>query len=195
MERLYPLKQEDPRIAVLCIGNLLMRDEGVGPRVAAELNARFLFPAAVTVLDRATMGMSLLSEICEYAHILVVDAVDDTNFAPGTVVRFAPEDIAPYQAFHGAHDARFIDVLQAAELMGHKVEGSCVGVQVADITPEQLSVGLTPQVEAALPLLMHTVLEYLAKMGHVATDCVTGAQWTGERLEALLDSEDLLRCR
>ncbi|MDR3052894.1 MAG: hydrogenase maturation protease, partial [Coriobacteriales bacterium] len=63
------------RIAVLCIGNILMLDEGVGPRVAHELLERYSLPDTVEVLDRGTMGMSLLGEFKRFHTILVVDAV------------------------------------------------------------------------------------------------------------------------
>ncbi len=51
------------------------------------------------------------SELKRLDVVLLVDAVDDTGEPPGTLVTFLPEDIAPYEAFHGAHDARFVDVL------------------------------------------------------------------------------------
>ena len=86
---------EPERIAVMCIGNTLMLDEGVGPRVAEELLSRFSFPEHVDVLDCGTMGMSLLSVMRRYDVILVVDAVDNTGHPPGTVLNF-PRSIASY---------------------------------------------------------------------------------------------------
>ncbi|MDR0499761.1 MAG: hydrogenase maturation protease [Coriobacteriales bacterium] len=173
-------------IGIFCIGNMLMLDEGLGPRVAAELNASFAFPSNVQVLDAGTMGMSLLSEFKRFTDILVIDAVDKTGEPPGTVVTFLPEEIAPYQAFHGAHDTRFIDVLQASALMGHEVKGFCVGVQIANMSPEQFSIGLTPAVEDSLPLLLHTVLAYLKNKGITVVNKDTGCAWSGECVLATL---------
>ncbi|MDR3315129.1 MAG: hydrogenase maturation protease [Coriobacteriales bacterium] len=158
------------RIGILCIGNLLMLDEGVGSRVAAELLERYEFPSNVEVLDRGTMGMALLADLKRFDVVLVVDAVDNTGTAPGTVVTFLPEDIAPYQAFHGAHDTRFIDVLEAAALLDYKVEGHCLGVQVENMQPAQLTIGLTPPVEAAVPFLVECVLGFLEQRGCVPHD-------------------------
>ncbi|MDR2108019.1 MAG: hydrogenase maturation protease, partial [Coriobacteriales bacterium] len=171
----------DVRIAVLGIGNVLMLDEGLGPRVVAELNARVEFPPGVEVLDRATMGMALLAEMPAWDVMLVIDAVDNTGLAPGTVLSFAPEDIAAQQVFHGAHDTRFSDVLQAAALLGYQVEGHCLGAQVANMAPADYQIGLTPAVEAALPLLMHAALDFLAQRGVRAVDRKSGRAWDGER--------------
>ena len=149
------------RILILCIGNILLMDEGVGPRVAQELCERHELPEGVAVLDRGCMGMSLLTDLKGADKVLVVDAVDKTGFAPGIIVTFKPEDIAPYQAFHGAHDTRLVDVLQALELLGYQPEVDCLGVQIENMSPENFCIGLTPSVEAAVPVLVQSCLDYI----------------------------------
>jgi hydrogenase maturation protease len=156
-------------IGILGIGNVLMLDEGVGPRVVEELLAAYEFPPNVEVLDRGTMGMALLADFQRFDVLLVIDAVDNTGQPPGTVLTYLPEDIAPYEAFHGAHDTRFADVLAAAALLGHEVEGHCLGVQVANMSPAQLTIGLTPAVEAAIPFVLECVLGFLTQRGIQAT--------------------------
>lgn len=140
-----------------------MLDEGVGPRVAQELLATYRFPQNVEVLERGTMGMALLSDLKRFDVILLIDAVDDTGEDPGTVVTFLPEDIASYEAFHGAHDTRFIDVLEAAALLGYTPEAHCLGVQIENMSPAEYTIGLTPDVEAALPFLIECILGFLAQ--------------------------------
>jgi hydrogenase maturation protease len=99
--------------------------------------------------------------------MLVVDAIDGTGEEPGTVVRLSPDDIAPNQVLHSLHDIRFVDVLQAAELMGSPVVGECIAVQVQDMS--EISIGLTPAVEAAVPAAVAAVLTVLAERGIEAT--------------------------
>ena len=173
----------EKRIAVLCIGNILMLDEGVGPHVAARLHERFVFPSHVNVRDCAAMGMQLLSEFSSHEVILVVDAVDNSGHPPGTVVRFAPDELARYDTFHGAHDTRFVDVLEAAELLGHRPEGYCLGVQIENMSPAEFTIGLTPAVEAAVPQLMYHVLTFLSEQGAQVIDRSTGELWDGATVE------------
>jgi hydrogenase maturation protease len=142
-----------------------MLDEGVGPRVAAELLARYDFPSTVEVLDRGTLGMALLSDLKRFDVVLLIDAVENTGKPPGTVVTYLPEEIAPYEAFHGAHDTRFIDVLEAAALLGYTPEAHCLGVQVENMSPSEYTIALTPSVEAAVPFLIECVLAFLAQHG------------------------------
>jgi hydrogenase maturation protease len=142
-----------------------MLDEGVGPRVAAELLANFCFPDNVEVLDRATMGMALLADLKRFDVVLLVDATTATGKPPGTVVTFLPEEMASYEAFHGAHDTRFIDVLEAAALLGFTPEGHCLGIQVKNMSTATYTIGLTPAVEAAIPFAIECVLAFLAQRG------------------------------
>jgi len=184
------MPDNNERIAIIGIGSILMLDEGLGPCVAAELLKRYEFPENVAVLDRGTMGMQLLSEFSSCDVVLVVDAVDNTGNPPGTVVRFAPEDLARYDTFHGAHDTRFIDVLDAAELLGYRPEGHCLGVQVENMSPAELTIGLTPAVAAAVPLVLYSVLDFLCERGIEVIDRKTRKPWDGLTVEGGSATED-----
>lgn len=156
---------EEQRILVMGIGNVLMLDEGVGCRVIEELIARYEFPDNVTVQDSGTMGMMILNLFKEHDYIIVIDAVDGTGHEPGTVLRFSPEDIAPNTVRHSLHDTRFIDVLEAAEMIDCRPGGECVGIQIEEMNPADLTIGLTPAVEAAIEGAVDAVLTILGEMG------------------------------
>ena len=60
---------------VLGIGNILLRDEGVGVKVVEELERRYQFPPTVEVVDGGTSGMELLSRLDNKEHLILIDAV------------------------------------------------------------------------------------------------------------------------
>jgi len=153
------------RILLMGIGNVLMKDEGVGCRVAEELERRYEFPPGVDVTDSGTMGMTILNLFRDYDFVIVIDAVDGTGLEPGTVVRLSPDDIAPNQVRHSLHDTRLVDVLEAAELMGVRPQAECVGIQVKDMAPQDLTIGLSPAVEEAIDTAIDAVLTVLADRG------------------------------
>lgn len=172
------------RIIVLGIGNPLKRDEGVGVRVAEELMSRYEFPERVRLEDAGTMGMMLMPLFAEYDVMIVVDAVDNTGFEPGTVVLMTAEELAPNQVMHSLHDVRFVDVIQAADLIGYEIEARFVGVQVSDMSPEVAAVGLTDVVESAVPRAVDAVLELLSEYG-ITPWRREGSDPTAEMLKAL----------
>lgn len=89
------------KIAVFCVGNRLMLDDGIGPAVYDELVEHYEIPEEVDLYDLGCMTMKLLNKVDEYDFIITVDAVDGTDSEPGTVFRYKPEDIARTQDADG----------------------------------------------------------------------------------------------
>jgi hydrogenase maturation protease len=125
------------------------------------------FPDNVTLIDAGTMGMGILNLFRDCDYLLVIDAVDGTGEPAGTVVRMTPEDMAPNTIKHSMHDMRLVDVLEAAMLMGTRPEVDCIGIQILDM--DGIAVGLTPDVEAAVPRAVEAALTVLAERGIEAT--------------------------
>ena len=79
-------------ILVLGIGNILLRDEGVGVHVVRAME-NLPLPDGVELLDGGTAGADLLDAISDRRKLIVVDALD-ADVPPGTIVRMKPEDLA-----------------------------------------------------------------------------------------------------
>ncbi|MCL2882952.1 MAG: hydrogenase maturation protease [Coriobacteriia bacterium] len=153
------------RLTVLCVGNLLMHDEGLGPRVASELLSSYQLPDNVLVLDRGVMGMAILADLRAADKVLIVDALDHTGFAPGTVLSFTPDQMASYSGLKGAHDLRLTDVLAAAALVGIDPKVDCLGVQVKEINSLEAHIGLSLPLEDAIPAVLVAIEGWLADQG------------------------------
>lgn len=160
------------KVKVICIGNELLMDEGVGPAVARYLLSRYRFPDGVEILDRACMGMAIISDLRDCDFALVLDAVDVPGAVPGQVFSFEPTDVAPTPAgMTSLHDVRFADVLGSAEMLGISCKGHCFGIQVENMSPSEFVCALTPKVAAAMPLLARNAVCYLRdELGIQAVD-------------------------
>ena len=154
------------RIAVFCVGNKLMLVDGVGPAVYEELLTRYDIPDNVELFDLGCLSLNMIERVREYDVIITVDAVDGTDADPGTVFRFEPDAMARHSgAAASLHDLKLVDLFDAAALLGYEAEGLCLGMQVENPSPAVVTVGLTPKVDAALPLLVETVAGELARLG------------------------------
>ena len=155
-----------PKIAVLCVGNKLMLDDGLGPAVYEELVKRYRFPENVELFDIGCLSMDMLFVVDRFDVVISVDAVDGTDSEPGTVFRFAPDAMARHSgATASLHDLKLVDLFDAATLLGYEAEGLCLGMQVENPSPAEVTMGLTPKVHAALPLLVDTVVDELRRLG------------------------------
>ncbi len=156
----------DEKIAIFCVGNKLMLDDGLGPVVYEELTRSYAFPDNVEIRDVGCMGLDMLGyvEACDY--IVTVDAVDGTGEPAGTVFEFEPDDM---ERHHGAtaslHELSLADLFDAALLVGYECEGRCFGMQVANSAPEMVTVALTRPVHDSVPLLVEAVLADLVHRG------------------------------
>lgn len=157
---------EDRRIAVMCVGNKLMLDDGIGPAVYDALLERYDIPENVTVFDLGCLTLAHIDDVRDFDVIITVDAVDGTDAQPGTVFRFQPDAMARHAgATASLHDLKLVDLFDTASLLGYECEGLCLGMQVQNASPSELCIGLTEPVAATLDLLVETVAGELARLG------------------------------
>jgi hydrogenase maturation protease len=145
---------------VLCLGNSIRRDDGVGWRVAESLLVDAPPPGAVVRMT-ALSGLYLLDEMEGFDRVVVVDAVATGRHLPGTVLSFPLEAVhaAPGPAPHGLGLPSAIEV---ARRMGAPVPSrvDVVAIEVADM--HAIGFGLSPAVAAAVPAAVARVREALA---------------------------------
>ncbi|MCI9627973.1 MAG: hydrogenase maturation protease [Eggerthellaceae bacterium] len=154
------------KIAVFCVGNKLLLDEGIGPAVYDELVASYEFPDNVDLFDVGCMGLEMIGYVDDYDYLITIDAVDGTDEAPGTVFEFSPDDMARRdRGMASLHELKLSDLFDAAFLMGYEAQGKCFGMQVQNMTPEMVTIGLTQPVYEALPLLIDALLADLHANG------------------------------
>lgn len=160
------MTEQERQAVVFCVGNRLMLDEGVGPAVYDAVMEEYELPDNVRFFDVGCMSLDMLDYVRTCDVVLTVDAVDGTGDEPGTVYRFPPDAMARHAgAMQSLHDLKLVDLFDAASLLGYEAEGFCLGMQIDNMSPEEYTVGLTPRVYAALPLLVETVVAELAHRG------------------------------
>jgi hydrogenase maturation protease len=143
------------KILILGVGNVLLKDEGIGVRVAEKMMEMSL-PPDVEVLDGGVKGLDLLYYIEGREKIVVVDAVK-AGAPPGTLFRFTDRDLAGKKGvMRSAHGIDFSDVVAISGFMGNKPEIVFLGIE-----PESLdaSMELSPLMEKNIPILINLVLK------------------------------------
>lgn len=143
-----------------------MLDDGIGPAVYDELVANYDIPENVDLYDMGCMTMKLINMVNDYDFIITVDAVDGTDSEPGTVFRYKPEDIArTTSAMASLHELKLVDLFDAALLLGYECDGICYGMQIENMSPAEMTEGLTPKVFERLPFLTESVVAELDRQG------------------------------
>jgi hydrogenase maturation protease len=149
-----PARTDRCPVLVLGVGNILLRDEGVGVRVVEAMQQMDL-PPGVELVDGATAGFDLLDVLADRQKVIVIDAIDG-DFKPGTVLRFSAEEATP-QAHAGVslHEVGILEALAATRLLGiAPAEVTVLGVKPKD---DGYGLELSAQVGALVPRIIDLV--------------------------------------
>ena len=103
-------------LTVLGIGNILMRDEGIGVRLMEAVRDARDWPSDVEFIDGGAGGLSLLNVIESAERLVVFDAAE-MQLVPGECRTFSPEDLAADRPGGRItmHDVSFLEALELCE--------------------------------------------------------------------------------
>jgi hydrogenase maturation protease len=153
-------------LAIVGVGNILWRDEGVGVFAAHYLRDNYSFNPPVQVIDGAMLGFALIDLFTDGTRLL--DAML-TDAAPGTVFRLPGHellDLGP-DMVPTAHEVDPIHQFKQADLLGVDMDMSMVAVVPQDA--EQMGLGLTPELHEAFPAFIEAALAELDSWGITLT--------------------------
>lgn len=142
-------------VLVLGLGNILLRDEGVGVRVVQAMEDMEL-PPGVELFDGATAGMDLLNVLVDRRKVIVIDAIEGDS-EPGTVLRLSPDELAPPQGqCVSLHE---IGVLEALTMVRH-IGTPPDEVVIFGVKPKDVSCGLdlSPEIDRLVPGIIELVM-------------------------------------
>lgn len=141
-----------PRILIAGLGNVLLQDDGVGVHAIRELQKAP--PRGVLIVEVGTAILDAL-HLFEWAEkILAIDAMQ-AGGPPGTIYTLGGLDVEERGLRASLHD---LSLLAALRFLPKQVIPE---IAVLGIEPEIIGYGLdlSPKVEAALPLVIHSVRE------------------------------------
>ena len=149
---------------VIGLGNPILGDDGVGWRVADEVERR-LWPRATVRVERAALGgLSLMERLVGCERAVIVDAIHTGGSAVGTVTRCRFDELAnPGEgSTTSAHDMSLATALALGRTMGAAIP-EAIEIVGIEVPPHfEFSEALSPAVAASVSDAATAVLEFLA---------------------------------
>jgi len=141
---------------ILGVGNLLLRDEGVGVHVATSLQ-EFPLPDNIEIIEGGTDGFKLFHLIMEADRLIVVDCVKGGD-EHASVYRFDIDDFDHFPDIYktSVHQISITEVVNLSGTMRTPPRTTIIGVEPAEIS---MSMELSASVQAKLPKVLEIVLE------------------------------------
>jgi len=137
------------------MGNLLLRDEGVGVHVVRALK-KMTLSDGVEVIDGGT-SPEIYSRIESTGKLIVVDAME-TGGIPGSVYHIPIDDLTTEVAgLTSIHEVNLVSMLKTMRLLGRgPQETVIIGIQPKDM---DWGTELSPELQESIPQIVNVVLE------------------------------------
>lgn len=146
------------------LGNIILRDEGLGVRAYERLAERYTLPDDIEAIDGGTLGLSLLPYLEDASRVLLIDAVRG-GLEPGGIVRLEGEQIPAALALKmSMHQTGLHELLAISAIRGTTPETIVLwGMEPLLMEP---GLDLTAPCAAALDALVDSVAAELRAWGH-----------------------------
>jgi len=158
------MPRNKPRVVVIGVGNLLLKDEGIGVHVVRALK-EINIPQNINlkIIDGGT-SPDLLAFLEGVDKLIIVDAVK-TSGRPGTIYRLNPEGLTINdKKLISAHEFNLRQNLKMMILSGKKPKE----VVLIGIEPKEIDWGmaLSPELERKVPEITRVIFKEIGTFQH-----------------------------
>jgi len=145
-----------PEIVIAGCGNPLFADDGFGPAVIEEMQ-NLTLPDNVMIVDAGLGGPHFIFTLLdpEVTKKLIIVDIADYGAEPGSITKLRVEDLPP-----GAYrDAHSWDLTEPLQRIKDRVDITVIGVQPAKVTAPEFEIGLSDELQRAIPKTIRVILE------------------------------------
>ncbi len=147
---------------ILCLGNEVLRDDGFGAEVARRLQHTRRPENDVEVIFAPLAGFALLDLLADRERVLIVDSIRTGDSAPGTLLFFEADVLAPANHLVNSHQMSLPTALKLGTELGLTMPSQIdvLAVEVEDV--ETLSEELTPPVAEAVDDALEAIQSWIS---------------------------------
>ena len=145
------------RAIIVGLGNPIRRDDAVGPAVARLVHQR-LGAADVDFREAAVGGIELVELLAGYDRAVIIDAIKTEGGHVGDCYLLDLDGSRPSARTGMTHEVGLLEGMEFGRKVGLEMPGylRVYAVEVAD--PFTFSTEMTPEVQAAVPLVAEHIL-------------------------------------
>lgn len=145
---------------VLGIGNEILTDDGIGPRLVNDLSKDCLKPG-VHFGYACVGGLEIIELLNGYDEAILIDAIRTKSGIPGSVYLFGPDDFRETMHLSNLHDISFLTALKLGKKLNIKLPEEIRIIAVEIIEDQEFSDELTPPLNSRYPEILQEIRDYL----------------------------------
>jgi hydrogenase maturation protease len=99
---------------VLGIGNDILTDDGIGPKLVSDLQ-KGMDDKSLDFMTAASGGLEILEMIKDYKKVIILDAIKTKDGIPGSIYYLSPSNFKETLHISSFHDVSFLTALKLAD--------------------------------------------------------------------------------
>ena len=145
---------------VLGVGNEILSDDGIGPKLVNRLKAD-LPHSDVRFENICLGGLEIMEFIRGYQNVIIIDAIKTSSGKPGDVYLLSPENFKETHHLSSFHDVSFLTGLKMSEKLGFEVPEVILIIAVEIVEDTLFSESFSPEIQAKYEQIYSEIYSFL----------------------------------
>lgn len=147
---------------IMGVGNEILMDDGIGPKVVLELEKRWPLPG-VEYQTTTLGGMEVVEMINGYEWVVFVDAIKTKDGAPGEVYEFTVSDFKETLHLTNLHDISFVQAVELGKTLGFKIPEHIYIYAIEIIEDQVFGEEFTPPLQEKYEAILEEIQELISR--------------------------------
>ncbi len=148
---------------ILGLGNDILTDDGIGPRIVRDLSQKNIGPN-ITYDIAFSGGLEIMENIKGYSRVVFIDAIRTRNGMPGDVYYFKPSDYRDTSHLSNLHDVYFLTALKLGEILQLDLPDDLHIIAIEIIEDMVFNEEFTPAISHKYPSILKKVTDLLIQI-------------------------------
>jgi hydrogenase maturation protease len=151
------------KILILGLGNDILTDDGIGPRLVRDL-AHMIDNPGVQFNTACCGGLEIMEFIKGYEKVVFIDAFRNQEGKPGDVYYFVPSDYRETSNLSSLHDINFLTALELGKSLNMNLPVDLHIIAIKIIEDLEFSEEFTPELKEKYPGILEEVFALVKKV-------------------------------
>lgn len=155
----------DKKTLILGLGNEILSDDGIGPKLITDLSRMIVDPDLHFKVTTCG-GLEIMESIPDFERVIFIDAIRTRNGNPGDVYYFIPSDFRETGNLSSIHDVNFLTALKLGNILEMNLPSDLHIIAVEIIEDLVFSEQLTPVLNEKYPRVLEEVQGIVKRIIH-----------------------------
>ena len=149
-------------LLVLGIGNKILTDDGIGVRLAEDLEHRFQNPL-IRFKTSCAGGLEVVEIMEGYDDVIILDAIKTAEGKPGSIYGYTVDDFKETLHISSFHDISFLIALEFGKKSGMRIPGNIQILAVEIVEDLAFNENFSEDIASRYLEIKNKIYEFLQK--------------------------------